>query len=82
MELAAPYYFRRANYFRHPFGDTTSIIEKLFPLEEEYYEFKSNDRGGKSDTQSPAKLVIWIVFTLFMVAVAGAIILGAGKRHV
>ena len=79
MEMAAPYYFQRANYFRHPFGSSTSIVEQLFPLEEEYREFKKlKTPGGKHESQSPAKLVLWIVFTLFMVAVGGAIILGAG----
>ncbi|KAK2160582.1 hypothetical protein LSH36_130g04052 [Paralvinella palmiformis] len=71
-ELIGPQYLRRTNYFRHPFGDSVTVVEEMFSLEKDY-----DNRYMQSRNESPARLVIWIVFTLFMVAVAGAIILGA-----
>ncbi len=61
----------RSRKFEHPFGKNTDLLGQILCGERE--------EADEDQTDSTAKLLIWMVFFCLMVGVAGAIILGAGK---
>ena len=65
---------RAQQRYTHPYGNNATILEELLYGDEEDFM-----QSVKQQDSSPAKLVIWITFACFMVGLAGAIILGAGK---
>ena len=60
--------------YTHPYGNSATILEELL-----YGEDDDFMEPIKTQDSSPAKLVVWITFCVFMVGMAGAIILGAGQ---
>lgn len=60
----------RSRKYEHPFGKKADLLGQILCGERE--------ESSENQTDSPAKIIIWMIFFCFMVGVAGAIILGAG----
>ena len=61
---------RRRQKYRHPFGRSENVLGEILCGESE---------AATGITGSMAKVIVWVVFGCFVLAVVGAIILGAGK---
>ncbi|KAI0214293.1 hypothetical protein LSAT2_000609 [Lamellibrachia satsuma] len=59
----------RSRKYEHPFGKKADLLGQILCGERE--------ESSENQTDSPAKIIIWMIFFCFMVGVAGAIILGA-----
>ena len=68
------YLLFRSRKFEHPFGRNTDLLGQILCGEKA--------EADENQTDSTAKLLIWMVFFCLMVGVAGAIILGAGNYRV
>ena len=71
---------RSANRYVHPYGNSKSLVEEMFETEEAGATNGSdNSEEEKVGKSSPAKFIVWIIFTCFMVGVAASIIFAAGR---